>query len=128
MLSNGGDGIFGIEAASRHYFGKSAASLSPREAARLVAVLPNPIRFKVNGSSRYIEKRTSIIFARMSGKKIALDDDLNEAPPEESEPDASDKDIQPDQIKEENLKAPLVEQPEKNSQPENSSAAYDSTK
>ena len=35
-----GDGIFGIEAASRHYFGKGAAALSAREAAALAVVLP----------------------------------------------------------------------------------------
>jgi monofunctional biosynthetic peptidoglycan transglycosylase len=38
-----GDGIFGAEAASRHWFGHSAASLTPAEAARLAIALPNPI-------------------------------------------------------------------------------------
>ncbi|MBN8533538.1 MAG: monofunctional biosynthetic peptidoglycan transglycosylase [Rhizobiales bacterium] len=37
-----GDGLFGAEAAARHYFSKSARDLSATEAARLVAVLPNP--------------------------------------------------------------------------------------
>jgi monofunctional biosynthetic peptidoglycan transglycosylase len=37
-----GEGIFGIEAAARHYFGVSAAELSARQAARLAAVLPSP--------------------------------------------------------------------------------------
>jgi monofunctional biosynthetic peptidoglycan transglycosylase len=38
-----GDGVFGAEAAARHWFGHSAASLSPAEAARLAIALPNPI-------------------------------------------------------------------------------------
>jgi monofunctional biosynthetic peptidoglycan transglycosylase len=37
-----GNGIFGAEAAARHYFGKSAAGLTPAEAARLAVMLPNP--------------------------------------------------------------------------------------
>ncbi|MCA8929452.1 MAG: monofunctional biosynthetic peptidoglycan transglycosylase [Alphaproteobacteria bacterium] len=36
------DGVYGAEAAARHYFGTSAARLSPREAALLAAILPNP--------------------------------------------------------------------------------------
>jgi monofunctional biosynthetic peptidoglycan transglycosylase len=36
-------GIYGAAAAARHYFGKSAAALSAREAARLAAVLPDPL-------------------------------------------------------------------------------------
>lgn len=41
-----GNGIFGVEAASRYYFKKSAKNLSQNEAALLVAVLPNPIIYK----------------------------------------------------------------------------------
>lgn len=37
-----GEGIFGAEAAAQHYFGISAADLTPAQAARLAAVLPNP--------------------------------------------------------------------------------------
>ncbi len=36
-------GVYGAEAAARHYFGKPAAALSVREAARLAAVLPDPL-------------------------------------------------------------------------------------
>lgn len=42
-IAEWGDGIFGIEAAARHYFHKPAASLNAREAALLTAALPNPI-------------------------------------------------------------------------------------
>jgi monofunctional biosynthetic peptidoglycan transglycosylase len=43
-IAEWGDGIFGIEAAARHYFGKSAADLDAREAALLATALPNPVR------------------------------------------------------------------------------------
>jgi monofunctional biosynthetic peptidoglycan transglycosylase len=39
-----GDGVFGAEAAAKHWFGHSAQSLSPAEAARLAIALPNPIK------------------------------------------------------------------------------------
>ena len=38
-----GDGVFGAEAASRTWFGRSAASITPAQAARLAVALPNPI-------------------------------------------------------------------------------------
>jgi monofunctional glycosyltransferase len=60
-----GDGIFGIEAAARHYFGKPAASLNADEASRIAAVLPNPRRFTPNGSSKYIESRARHIYEIM---------------------------------------------------------------
>ncbi|WP_158810588.1 monofunctional biosynthetic peptidoglycan transglycosylase [Beijerinckia sp. L45] len=43
-IAEWGDGIFGIEAAARHYFGKSASHLDAREGALLATALPNPIR------------------------------------------------------------------------------------
>ncbi|MGE5126825.1 MAG: monofunctional biosynthetic peptidoglycan transglycosylase [Betaproteobacteria bacterium] len=39
-----GDGIYGVEAAARHWYGKPASALSPAEAAGLVAMIPNPRR------------------------------------------------------------------------------------
>lgn len=69
-----GDGIFGIEAASRHYYGKSAAGLTASEASRLAAVLPNPIRFKPNGSSRYVKARSKRIYAIMLRRGVVVPD------------------------------------------------------
>lgn len=60
-----GRGIYGAEAASRAYFGHPAASLSPREAALLAAVLPNPRRLSATAPSDYVEGRAAIIRARM---------------------------------------------------------------
>ncbi len=44
-----GEGVFGCGAASRHFFGKSASSLTRREAARLAAVLPRPRSWRADG-------------------------------------------------------------------------------
>ncbi|HWR68884.1 MAG TPA: monofunctional biosynthetic peptidoglycan transglycosylase, partial [Desulfomonilia bacterium] len=49
-----GDGIFGIEAAARHYYGRRSSGLGPEEAARLATVLPNPIRYSPRGTSKYV--------------------------------------------------------------------------
>lgn len=56
-----GEGIFGVEAAARHYYGKPAAALGPEEAARLAVVLPNPRKWSPNGNSRYVTKRAGVI-------------------------------------------------------------------
>jgi monofunctional biosynthetic peptidoglycan transglycosylase len=60
-----GEGIFGVEAAARHYFGKSAADLTAMEAARLATVLPNPRRYNAVGDSNYITTRSRIIYEIM---------------------------------------------------------------
>lgn len=60
-----GDGVYGVEAAARRYFGKPAVKLSSREAARLAAVLPNPKRFKAAAPSAYVERRTARIERQM---------------------------------------------------------------
>jgi monofunctional glycosyltransferase len=60
-----GDGLFGVEAASRHYFGKSAADLTPREASRLAVVLPSPLRYDPVRGGRYVEKRAETIYRVM---------------------------------------------------------------
>lgn len=60
-----GEGIFGVEAAARHYFKKPASQLTSSEAALLAAVLPNPIRFKVNAPSGYVIQRQQWILRQM---------------------------------------------------------------
>ncbi|MDR1877582.1 MAG: monofunctional biosynthetic peptidoglycan transglycosylase [Flavobacteriaceae bacterium] len=61
-----GDGIYGVEAASRHYFGKSAANLTKAESATLAALLPNPRRYGKNIKGKYIQKRKVWILRQMS--------------------------------------------------------------
>lgn len=65
-----GDGIFGIGAASLHYYGKPASELNPEESARLASVLPNPRKYSPVGTSRYIEKRSQIIYNIMVKRGI----------------------------------------------------------
>ncbi|WP_022955476.1 monofunctional biosynthetic peptidoglycan transglycosylase [Perlucidibaca piscinae] len=60
-----GDGVYGAEAAARHHFGVSAANLSPRQAARLAAMIPRPRFYDERGSTRYLERRTGTILKRM---------------------------------------------------------------
>ena len=60
-----GDGVFGVQAASLRYFHKPASRLSSEEAALLAAVLPNPIRFRVNRPSAYVEQRRDWIVQQM---------------------------------------------------------------
>ncbi|TXI07580.1 MAG: monofunctional biosynthetic peptidoglycan transglycosylase, partial [Rhizobium sp.] len=60
-----GPGIYGVEAASQAYFHKSAAKLTPNEAARLAAVLPSPRRWKVTAPGAYVQKRVSWIMGQM---------------------------------------------------------------
>jgi len=69
-----GDGIFGIEAASRHYFHKPASALTSMEAARLAAVLPNPIRFSAVGNQRYVTFRANLIHSIMVRRGVAVAD------------------------------------------------------
>ena len=58
-----GPGIFGAEAAARHWFGKSAADLTPREAARIAAILPSPRRYNAGTPGPYVRRRAARIQA-----------------------------------------------------------------
>lgn len=55
------EGVFGVEAASRHYFGVSPANLTARQAARLAAVLPNPKKRSASSPSTALRKRAARI-------------------------------------------------------------------
>jgi monofunctional biosynthetic peptidoglycan transglycosylase len=65
-------GTFGIEAASRHYYGKSASELDPEEAARLAAVLPNPRRYSPLSEGRYVTRRSHLIYSIMVKRGIVV--------------------------------------------------------
>ncbi len=67
-----GEGIFGVEAASRHYFGKSSSELAPQEAARLAAILPNPRRYSPMGDQRYVVNRSNLIYNIMIRRGIVI--------------------------------------------------------
>jgi len=65
-----GEGVFGAEAASQHYFRKSASRLTPSEAARLAVMLPMPKRFEKMPGSGYLASRTSTIVGRMRDAEL----------------------------------------------------------
>ena len=58
-------GVYGAEAAAHHWFGKSAADLTPREAARLAAILPSPRRYDAASPGPYVRRRASRVQAAM---------------------------------------------------------------
>ena len=62
-----GEGVFGAQAASEHYFRTNAATLGPAQAARLAVMLPAPKRFEKSPSSPYVLGRSATIVARMGG-------------------------------------------------------------
>ena len=92
-----GEGIFGIEAAARHYFGKGADALTAREAAALAVVLPSPLRYHPVEGGRYVESRTEAVYRIMVRRGIVIpeyEQMLNEsvgngAPPMQSTGDAA---------------------------------------
>jgi monofunctional glycosyltransferase len=61
-----GEGLFGAQAASRHYFRTDAAKLAPWQAARLAVMLPAPKRFERLPGSAYVAGRSATIVARMN--------------------------------------------------------------
>ena len=65
-----GEGVFGAEAASQHYYRKSADRLTPYEAARLAVMLPQPKRFEKTPGSAYLAARASTIVARMRDAEL----------------------------------------------------------
>ena len=65
-----GEGVFGAEAASRHYFGVPAARLSPEQAARLAAMLPRPRFYQRNPGSNYLAEYSATILSRMAQARV----------------------------------------------------------
>ncbi len=61
-----GQGVFGVEAASKYYFGKSAKDLSKSEAAWIAAVLPNPKKYDPKNPSKYLRKKHNWIMRQMN--------------------------------------------------------------
>ncbi|WP_313069870.1 monofunctional biosynthetic peptidoglycan transglycosylase [Melaminivora sp.] len=65
-----GAGVFGAEAAARHYHRKGAHQLSAAEAARLAVMLPAPKRFEKTPGSLYLAARTRALLARMGRTQL----------------------------------------------------------
>jgi monofunctional biosynthetic peptidoglycan transglycosylase len=65
-----GDGVFGAQAAARHYFGVDAASLSPEQAALLAAMLPAPRLFDHHREAPFLVQRTDSILRNLASAQI----------------------------------------------------------
>lgn len=65
-----GDGVFGAEAAARHYYHTSAAGLGAEQAARLAAMVPNPRYYDSHRNARGLQRKTPIILARMNQVQV----------------------------------------------------------
>ncbi len=65
-----GSGVFGAEAAARHYFNISAANLSASQGARLAVMLPNPRFYDKNRGSGYLAGRAGMILRRMGSAEL----------------------------------------------------------
>jgi monofunctional glycosyltransferase len=61
-----GRGTWGVEAASRRYFHRNAARLDPTQAALLAAVLPSPLRLRVDAPTPYVRGRQQSILRQMA--------------------------------------------------------------
>ena len=66
-----GPGLYGAEAAAQFYFHKAAAALSADEAARLAAVLPDPLKWSASRPDRYVAGRAAFIRAQMPDVPLA---------------------------------------------------------
>lgn len=65
-----GDGVFGAEAAARHYFSTSAAALSAEQAAWLAAIVTNPRYYDTHRAARGPQRKASILLARMNAAQV----------------------------------------------------------
>lgn len=65
-----GDGVYGAEAAAKHWYRKDASSLTRYEAAGIAAILPNPRKYKASNSSSYINRRKARISREIGYVKL----------------------------------------------------------
>ncbi len=74
-----GDGIYGVEAASKSYFGKSAKELSVRDTTLLAAAIPNPRRMNPLRMTRNLQRRFELILSRMHHYRYISDEEYKVA-------------------------------------------------
>jgi monofunctional biosynthetic peptidoglycan transglycosylase len=65
-----GSGVFGAEAAARHYYGVGAGQLGPEQAARLAGMVPNPRFYDRNRSAPGLARKSAIILRRMPAAEV----------------------------------------------------------
>lgn len=89
-----GPGVYGAEAAARHYFGRPASALSRREAAMLAAALPRPSQWHPGVESPYYARRVETVLERMRqitflDRRLGIEEpEPEEVPAEVREPPA----------------------------------------
>jgi monofunctional biosynthetic peptidoglycan transglycosylase len=69
-IAEWGNGVFGAEAAARHYYGVSAAGLNAEQAAHLAAMLPRPLYYERNRDSPFLQRYRETIRARMPAAQL----------------------------------------------------------
>lgn len=69
-IAEWGDGVFGAEAAARHYYSASAASLNADQAAHLAAMLPRPRYYEHHRDSEFLRRYSDTIHARMPSAEL----------------------------------------------------------
>ncbi|MBW3672085.1 MAG: monofunctional biosynthetic peptidoglycan transglycosylase [Acidobacteria bacterium] len=120
-----GETVYGAEAAARHYFGKSAASLSPAEAALLAGSLPNPRKMNPGNPGPYLSSRRDIILSRMrrwgymaerSVSSTPAPEEQSSPPPSEEPPDETETSTDDESIVDEPLE-PVTGEPFEEEQP-----------
>jgi monofunctional glycosyltransferase len=65
-----GNGVFGAEAAAKYYFGVNASALTPEQAAKLAAMVPNPRFYDRNRNARGLQRKTGIILSRLDDVEV----------------------------------------------------------
>ena len=65
-----GEGVFGAQAAARHYYRVDVERLGPAAAAHLAVLLPAPKRFERNPGSAYVNGRAAVIETRMGDVEL----------------------------------------------------------
>ena len=65
-----GNGVFGAEAAARHYYGTGAAQLSAEQAARLAGMVPSPRYYDRNRGAPGLTNKAAVILGRMPSAQI----------------------------------------------------------
>ncbi|MGO1242511.1 MAG: monofunctional biosynthetic peptidoglycan transglycosylase [Sphingobacterium sp.] len=65
-----GQGVYGAQAASKYYFYKSASSLSRKQAALIIAILPSPNKWDARSPSAYVNRRANNIVRYLKYYKI----------------------------------------------------------
>jgi monofunctional biosynthetic peptidoglycan transglycosylase len=70
-----GPGIFGVQAAARHYFDRDVAELDLEQAVRLTAVIPRPLRTDPRGASTWLRWRAAWILKTLRAAKVIGDEE-----------------------------------------------------